>query len=159
MREETFTNEEWREIEGFPRYQVSNYGRVKSFTNPNKPKILRPHKLKSGYLMVHLATGSEWGSCQTECVRIHKLVADAFIPNPENKCHVRHINQDRTDNRVENLRWITPEESANDPISKANRMAAVPQRIEKVSKPVLVYDEDLNLLSAFTSTANTLSFN
>ena len=155
MREETFTNEEWREIEGFPRYQVSNYGRVKSFTNPNKPKILRPHQLKSGYLMVHLATGSEWGSCQTECVRIHKLVADAFIPNPLNRCHIRHINGLRDDNRVENLRWTTPEESANDPITKANRMAAVPQRIEKVSKPVLVYDEDLNLLSAFTSTAET----
>lgn len=155
MREETFTNEEWREIEGFPRYQVSNKGRVKSFTNPKKPKILRPHQLKSGYLMVHLAKGEEWGSCQTECVRIHKLVADAFIPNPLNRCHIRHINQDRTDNRVENLRWTTPEESANDPITKANRMAAVPQRIEKVSKPVLVYDEDLNLLSAFTSTAET----
>ena len=154
-KEETYTNEEWREIEGFPRYQVSNYGRVKSFTNPHKPKILRPHRLKSGYLMVHLATGSEWGSCQTECVRIHKLVADAFIPNPENKCHIRHINQNRADNRVENLKWVTREESANDPITKANRMAAVPQRVEKLSKPVLVYDEDLNLLSAFTSTAET----
>ena len=155
MREETFTNEEWKPIEGFPRYQVSNMGRVKSFTNPNKPKILRPHQLKSGYLMVHLAKGDEWGSNETECVRIHKLVADAFIPNPLNRCHIRHINQDRTDNRVENLRWTTPEESANDPITKANRMAAVPQRIEKISKPVLVYDEDLNLLSAFTSTAET----
>lgn len=155
MREETFINEEWRPIEGFPRYQVSNKGRVKSFTNPNKPKILRPHQLKSGYLMVHLAKGEEWGSNETECVRIHKLVADAFIPNPLNRCHIRHINQDRTDNRVENLRWTTPEESANDPITKANRMAAVPQRIEKISRPVLVYDEDLNLLSAFTSTAET----
>ena len=155
MREETFTNEEWRPIEGFPRYQISNYGRVRSYTNPRKPKILRPHQLKNGYLMVHLAKGEEWGSNETECVRIHKLVADAFIPNPQNKCHVRHINQDRTDNRVENLRWITPEESANDPITKANRMAAVPQRIEKTSKPVLVYDENLNLLSAFTSTAET----
>ena len=155
MREETFTNEEWKPIEGFPRYQVSNMGRVKSFTNPNKPKILRPHQLKSGYLMVHLAKGEEWGSNETECVRIHKLVADAFIPNPLNRCHIRHINQDRTDNRVENLKWTTPEESANDPITKANRMAAVPQRIEKISKPVLVYDEDLNLLSAFTSTAET----
>ena len=155
MREETFINEEWRPIEGFPRYQVSNMGRVKSFTNPKKPKILRPHRLKSGYLMVHLAKGDEWGSNETECVRIHKLVADAFIPNPLNRCHIRHINGLRDDNRVENLRWTTPEESANDPITKANRMAAVPQRIEKVSKPVLVYDEDLNLLSAFTSAAET----
>lgn len=155
MREECYTNEEWKKIEDFPRYEVSSKGRVKSYTNPHKPKILRPHMTKSGYLLVHLAKGEEWGSNQTECVRVHKLVADAFIPNPENKCHVRHINQDRTDNRVENLRWITPEESANDPISKANRMAAIPQRVEKTSRPVLVYDEELNLLSAFTSTAET----
>ena len=155
MREECYTNEEWKKIEDFPRYEVSSKGRVKSYTNPHKPKILRPHMTKSGYLLVHLAKGEEWGSNQTECVRVHKLVADAFIPNPENKCHIRHINQDRTDNRVENLRWITPEESANDPISKANRMAAIPQRVEKTSRPVLVYDEELNLLSAFTSTAET----
>ena len=153
MREETFTNEEWRPIEGFPRYQISNYGRIRSYTNPKKPKILRPHQLKNGYLMVHLAKGEEWGSNESECVRIHKLVADAFIPNPQNKCHVRHINQDRTDNRVENLKWVTREESINDPLTKANRMAAIPQRVEKTSKPVLVYNEDLKLLSAFTSTA------
>ena len=41
MKEESYENEEWRPIEGFPRYQVSNMGRVKSFTNPKKPKILR----------------------------------------------------------------------------------------------------------------------
>lgn len=155
MREETFTNEEWRPIEGFPRYEISNKGRVKSFTNPKKPKILRPHRLKSGYLLVHLAKGEEWGSNQTECVRVHKLVADAFIPNPENKCHIRHKNLNREDNRVENLKWVTREESNADPITKANRQAAIPQRVEKTSRPVLVYDEELNLLSAFTSTAET----
>lgn len=155
MREETFTNEEWRPIEGFPRYEISNKGRVKSFTNPRKPKILRPHRLKSGYLLVHLAKGEEWGSNQTECVRVHKLVADAFIPNPENKCHIRHKNLNREDNRVENLKWVTREESNADPITKANRQAAIPQRVEKTSRPVLVYDEELNLLSAFTSTAET----
>ncbi len=153
MREETFTNEEWRPIEGFPRYQISNYGRVMSYTNPKKPKILRPHQLKNGYLMVHLAKGEEWGSNETESVRIHKLVADAFIPNPENKCHIRHKNLNRQDNRVENLKWVTREESNADPITIQNRMAAVPQRIEKISKLVLVYDENLTLLSAFTSTA------
>ncbi len=155
MKEESYENEEWRPIEGFPRYMVSNMGRVKSFTNPKKPKILRPHKLENGYLMLHLRKGDSWGNNETECVRLHKLVADAFIPNPENKCHIRHKNLNREDNRVENLKWVTREESNADPITKANRQAAVPQRIEKISKPVLVYDEDLNLLSAFTSTAET----
>jgi len=153
MKEESFTNEQWRPIEGFPRYQVSDMGRVKSFTNPKKPKILRPFRLKSGYMMVHLVRGEQWGNCNTECIRVHKLVADAFIPNPQNKCHITHINRDRSDNRAENLRWITREESINDPVNKANRMAAIPQRVEKMAKPVLVYDENLTLLSAFTSTA------
>lgn len=155
MREETFTNEEWRQIEGFSRYEISNKGRIKSHTNPKKEKILRPHKTNSGYLLVTLVKGETWGNGEAETVRVHKLVADAFIPNPLNRCHIRHINGLRDDNRVENLSWTTPEESANDPLTKANRMAAIPQRLEKVSKPVLVYDEDLNLLSAFTSTAET----
>lgn len=153
MREETFRNEEWRPIEGFPRYEISNQGRIKSHTNPKKEKILRPHKTNSGYLLVTLVKGEAWGAGQAETVRVHKLVADAFIPNPLNRCHIRHINSLRDDNRVENLSWTTPEESANDPLTKANRMAAVPQRLEKISKPVLVYDENLTLLSAFTATA------
>ena len=153
MKTNTNTNEEWRLIEGFPRYEISNQGRIKSHTNPKKDKILRPHQTKNGYLLVTLVKGEAWGNGEAETVRVHKLVADAFIPNPLNRCHIRHINGLRNDNRVENLSWTTPEESANDPLTKANRMAAVPQRLEKVSKPVLVYDENLTLLSAFTSTA------
>ena len=153
MKTNTNTNEEWRPIEGFPRYEISNQGRIKSHTNPKKEKILRPHKTNSGYLLVTLVKGEAWGNGEAETVRVHKLVADAFIPNPLNRCHIRHINSLRDDNRVENLSWTTPEESANDPLTKANRMAAVPQRLEKISKPVLVYDENLTLLSAFTASA------
>lgn len=155
MRKETFTDEEWRPIEGFPRYEISSMGRVRSYTNPKKPKIMRTHKIKSGYLLVHLAKGTERGNNETECVRVHKLVADAFIPNPLNRCHIRHNNGLRDDNRVENLRWVTPEESSNDPLTKQHMREALPQRLEKVSRPVLVYDENLKLLSAFTSTAET----
>lgn len=147
------SKEVWRRIKGFPRYKVSNKGRVKSFTNPKNPKILRPSKNKGGYLFVHLSKGKEWGNGETVCVRIHQLVAKAFIPNPENKCHIDHINTLKDDNRVQNLRWVTPQENAANPITKERRLAAVPQRLEKVSKPVLVYDENLTLLSAFTATA------
>ena len=159
--------EVWRVIKGFPRYKISNKGRVKSFTNPKKPKILRPSKNKGGYLYVHLSKGREWGANETECVRIHQLVARAFIPNPENKCHIDHIDTDTTNNYVHinadgtvdmeksNLRWCTPEENSNNPITKQHRLEAIPKIIEQTSKPVLVYDEDLTLLSAFTSTAET----
>lgn len=155
MSKKTNTTERWKKIEEYPRYEISSMGRVRSYTNPKKPRILRPHQIRSGYLMVHLAKGTERTKNETECVRVHKLVADAFIPNPYNRCHIRHINQDKTDNRVENLRWVTPEESANDPLTKQHMREALPQRLEKVSKPVLVYDENLTLLSAFTSTAET----
>lgn len=167
MGKENENKEVWRVIKGFPRYKVSNKGRVKSFTNPKKPKILRPSKNKGGYLYVHLSKGREWGANETECVRIHQLVAKAFIPNPENKCHIDHIDTDTTNNYVHinadgtvdmeksNLRWCTPEENSNNPITKQHRMEAIPKIIEQTSKPVLVYDENLTLLSAFTSTAET----
>lgn len=163
MEEET--KEVWRRIKGFPRYKISNKGRVKSFTNPKNPKILRAHKNKGGYLFVHLSKGKEWGANETVCVRIHQLVARAFIPNPDNKCHIDHIDCNRENNYVHinadgtvdmeksNLRWVTPQENAANPITKERRLAAIPQRLEKVSKPVLVYDENLTLLSAFTATA------
>ena len=151
MEEET--KEVWRRIKGFPRYKISNKGRVKSFTNPKNPKILRASKNKGGYMFVHLSKGKEWGNGETVCVRIHQLVARAFIPNPQNKCHIDHIDCNRENNVVWNLRWVTPQENAANPITKERRLAAVPQRLEKVSKPVLVYDENLTLLSAFTATA------
>lgn len=159
------SKEVWRRIKGFPRYKVSNKGRVKSFTNPKNPKILRPHKNKGGYLFVHLSKGKEWGANETVCVRIHQLVARAFIPNPDNKCHIDHIDCNRENNYVHinadgtvdmeksNLRWVTPQENAANPITTQRRLAAIPQRLEKVSRPVLVYDENLTLLSAFTATA------
>ena len=52
--------------------------------------------------------------------RIHRLVAMTFIPNPENKPCIDHINTDRSDNRVENLRWVTHEENCNNDLTRKN---------------------------------------
>lgn len=117
--------EEWRDVKGYEGlYQVSNEGRVKSlerYVGGNgrngclkliKSKILKQSLHPFGYWQVSLHKD---GVQKTE--KIHQLVAKAFIPNPENKPHIDHINTIRTDNRVENLRWCTVKENVNNPIT------------------------------------------
>ena len=88
------------EIEGFPNYFIYPDGRI--WSNYGKGKFMKHAVDKDGYHKV--------GLCQDgkqKRFSVHRLVAQAFIPNPDNKPEVDHINQDRSDNRLENLRWVT----------------------------------------------------
>lgn len=94
----------WKDITGYEgRYQVSNMGRVKSINPKLGVCILKPKKC-CGYLTVELRQHRHW---------IHRLVAEAFVPNPDNKPQVNHINEDKLDNRAENLNWMTAKENCN----------------------------------------------
>lgn len=95
----------WKFIEGFEKYQISSYGRVRSFKN-NKESILKPGKVGSGYYKVGLYKNNI-----SKQFLIHRLVANAFITNPENEPQVNHKNGLKTDNHVTNLEWVTAKEN------------------------------------------------
>ena len=99
-------SEEWRDVRGYEGlYQVSNFGRVKSFYH-NTPKIIYQSLHSMGYWRVCLVKNGK-----RKDVSVHRLVAQAFLPNPDNKPQVDHLNGDKRDNRVENLEWVTRKEN------------------------------------------------
>jgi hypothetical protein len=146
------TVEQWKTIKDFPLYEVSTEGRVRSNNNPKNPKLLKQGTSVNGYKTVALVKVKGSGNSQTK--QVHRLVAETWIPNPDNKPCVDHKNCNPSDNNVTNLRWCTTQENSNNTITKARVTAANQKRAIERSQMVLVYDKDYNLLSAFTSTAD-----
>lgn len=142
----------WRDIEGYEgKYQVSNEGRVKALAlegmgigRSQKEHILRQADLR-GYKRVGLSKDGvvKWYS-------VHRLVAKAFIPNPNNYPVTDHINTIRDDNRVENLRWVTQKENNRNEITVSKHIGLLVNR-EDQSKKVYQYDLDGNLVCVFPS--------
>ena len=94
--------EQWFDL-GYDAHFISTFGRVKSFYWGRNPRILRPAATGDGYLLVSLAKG--------KVARIHRLVAEAFIPNPHNLLQVNHIDGHPLNNHVSNLEWVTASEN------------------------------------------------
>lgn len=147
--------EVWKDIEGYEGlYQVSNMGRVKSVARyaPNnggvffkEEKILKQVKNKKGYCTVSLSKRSK-----KQSVTVHRLVAKAFVSNPNSSLTVNHINEIKTDNRAENLEWMSISENVKygngikrSSISRTNN----PKRC----KPVIQYSKDGNFIKEYMS--------
>lgn len=105
--------EVWKDIKGYEGlYQISSIGQVKAlarkgngFRKYDNIKIINPND--DGYIVAHLTNNKG----EKKKISVHRLVASAFIPNPENKKEINHINCVRDDNRVENLEWCTTKEN------------------------------------------------
>ena len=95
--------EEWKPVEGFEGlYLVSNLGKIYSIRNKT---MLKPLVTRAGYNRVHLSVDGKVSS-----LTVHRIVAKAFVPNPEGKPTVNHKNEIKADNRAENLEWMTNKE-------------------------------------------------
>lgn len=120
--------ENYKNIVGYEDlYEVSDTGLVR---NKVSGKILKPGKDGKGYLRVRLYKDGEW-----KMYRIHRLVAEAFIPNPLNLPQVNHIDQNKSNNNVDNLEWCTSQYNID----------------YSLSKPVCQYSLDGRLLNTYKS--------
>lgn len=148
----------WKDVVGYEGiYKISSMGnlksveRIDSLGHKRKEKILKPKTDKYGYIVYGLCKNGKLKS-----ITAHRLVAEAFIPNPENKECVDHINTIRTDNRVwlnddgsvnyekTNLRWCTQKENHNNPLSVINHGVAS-------CIPVIQYSLDGYMLKVWDS--------
>ena len=141
---------EWREINGFPNYMVSNTGEIKSlnYNKTGREKILIPHKLSNGYLGINLYDGNK-RSCY---LLIHRLVAQAFLPNPNGYRIINHKDENRSNNSVNNLEWCSYKYNLN----YGNRNSKLSNSLTNnpfFSIPVLQYSKTREFLKEFPSIA------
>ena len=106
--------EEWKtvEIDGvtYKDYEVSTKGRVRNinYRNTGTVRVLKPQLDTKSYYYIDV-----WKDGKKRTFRVHRLVATMFIPNPHNLPQVDHIDRDRTNNCVENLRWVSRQQNMN----------------------------------------------
>ena len=149
--------EEWRDVEGFLGYEVSDQGKVRSYANnrhgPNlkEPHLLRPVKNRHGYDTVCLGRGNRR--------LVHRLVANAFIPNPDDSPIVRHLDDNPSNNHVGNLVWGTQIDNMQDCVKHGRLVGDTRAAVEATKTSVVatsLYDGHSVIFSSLHEAAREL---
>lgn len=133
----------WKPVVGYENlYEVSNFGRVKSlnYNHSGKERILKSFTNKDGYLYVDLCKNGK-----RKKYRIHRLVAQAFMPNTDNLPCINHKDENKQNNNIDNLEWCTAKYNIN-------FGTRTERRIKTISKPVLQYTLDGEFVKKYSST-------
>ena len=152
----------WKPIPGYENfYEVSNMGHIKSVYRYKK--ILKPMISNSGYKRVDL-----FKKGVRKQVSVHRIVAEVFVANPFNKTFVNHKNEIKTDNRADNLEWVTHKENCNYGTAIQRRLAHTDysnrtinnaNQIKACSKPILQYSKNGEFIRAWNSASECARIN
>ena len=127
-------SEEWKEIKDYENYEISNLGRVR-----RNGKILKPRKNAGGYFQVNL-----YKNGIVKQSYIHRLVAYAFLPNPQNLPQINHKDENKSNNTVDNLEWCDCKYNNNYGTRKE-------RAAENHCRPVLQFDREGNFIREWPS--------
>lgn len=124
----------WRDIKDYEGlYQVSNLGRVR---NSRTGKLLKPYTNNNGYLIVQLCK-----NCKYKRLLIHRLVAQAFIDNPDNLPQVNHKDEDKLNNCVDNLEWCSISYNQNYGTSSERKKERLGKKVQQYTKEMVFVAE------------------
>ena len=126
--------EKWVNIENHPSYFISNFGRV--FSKKSNKVMKNRVVSKNGYQQITLDNSQ---------LLVHRLVAQAFIPNPDNKPQINHIDGNKENNAVDNLEWCTNKENCEHAIKTKLHT------FESISKPIAMLDDNFNIIKIYNS--------
>lgn len=137
----------WKPVVGYEGlYEVSNFGAIRRLWNVSRVTKLRKLATAKGYNRVTLSKNGK-----PQIFFVHRLVAVAFIPNPHNYPQINHINEVKSDNRVENLEWCTSKYNMNYG-KRTEKMVDTQLNRRDLSRSICQYDKDDNLIAIYPST-------
>ena len=146
-----YSNEIWKPIKGFEdEYEISDCGRLRSIKRKNS-KIIKGYKESNGYIHVVLTKMKNGKNIKYRSTRIHRLVAETFIPNTDNLPVINHIDMIKTNNNVSNLEWCTQSYNIHEAIRYKPNMInhLIDYNKYKKSKRIVQFDKSGNYMAIY----------